>query len=301
MSLTRFRDTPHTRDLPRQAKIVARIEPHANLMSIEFLDAVTELVSRAAAVILATDHSTLAVRRKADQSSVTTADLASQAVIAEGLARIAPALRLVCEESAPTEMPTRLDRTFVLVDPLDGTREFIAGRNEFTVNVALVHEGVPILGVIAAPALGLVWRGGAGKGAERLRLAPGLPPAQASERVAIATRLAADDRLIAAISRSHLDPGTKAFLERLAPISQLVCGSALKFCRIAEGAADIYPWLGPTSEWDVAAGHAIVVAAGGLVTNPHGQAVAYGRPEVRFVIPAFVACGDPRLAAALRP
>jgi 3'(2'), 5'-bisphosphate nucleotidase len=297
MSITRFRDTPHARDLPRQATIVARIEPPADLTSIELLDGMTEVVSRAAAAILATDRSMLGVRSKADQSPVTRADLASQRIIAEGLARIAPALRLVCEESEPKDRPERLDRTFVLVDPLDGTREFIAGRAEFTVNVAVVDQGVPILGIIAAPALDLVWRGAAGKGAERLRLAPGLSPAQARERAAIATRPAVADGLIAAVSRSHLDSATKALVERLAPVSQLECGSALKFCRVAEGAADVYPRLGPTSEWDVAAGHAIVVAAGGLVAGPNRQSLVYGRPEVGFIIPAFVAWGDPLLAA----
>jgi len=276
--------------------IVALTHPVTNPASPALLEAITGLVSCAAAAILAIDPSRLAARNKADRSPVTAADLASQATITAGLARIAPSLPLVCEEAAGQPVPSRLGPTFALIDPLDGTREFIGGRDEFTVNVAIVNDGVPILGVIAAPALGLIWRGLTGAGAERLRLAPGAPPGNASERAVIAPRPVPAKGLVAAISRSHFDPATRAFLDRLAPTSRLECGSALKFCRVAEGAADIYPRLSPTSEWDVAAGHAILAAAGGVVTTPDGRALTYGRSTEKFIVPGFVAYGDPRLA-----
>jgi 3'(2'), 5'-bisphosphate nucleotidase len=188
------------------------------------------------------------------------------------------------------------DRTpgadFILVDPLDGTREFVEGRAEYTVNVALVRDRTPVAGFVAAPALGLLWRGVAGHGAERLRFASGR--AAAVEAIAIRAR-PAPERLVIALSRSHLDPDTAAFAEQLPIAERLICGSAVKFCRIAEGSADVYPRLSPTSEWDVAAGHAVLTAAGGTVTRPDGTPLTYGKGG-DFLIPGFMAWGDPAAA-----
>ena len=264
------------------------------------LDEFTGIVSEAAAAILAVDPRDSGARRKPDESPVTIADEAAEAVILAGLARVAPAIPVVSEEAVAGGHVPAPQRVFILVDPLDGTREFLAGRDEFTVNVAVVADGVPRIGLVAAPPLGLIWRGVVGRGAQRLRLKPGLPAAHASEVASIRTRTR-PPRPVAAISRSHFDPRSQAFLDRLAISDTLVCGSSVKFCRLAEGAADVYPRLAPISEWDIAAGHAVLSAAGGVVTRPDGTALSYGNFAGRFHVPGFVAWGDhPSPARPLR-
>jgi len=153
--------------------------------------------------------------------------------------------------------------------------------------------------VIAAPALGLLWRGAVGHGAERLRFSAGRTAGRAGPADAIHTRPWPEDERVAAVSRSHYDPASAAFLERVAPVRPLSCGSALKFCRLAEGAIDVYPRLAQTSEWDVAAGHAIVVAAGGAMTAAGGGALRYGGSADGFRVPGFLAFGDPNAAQRL--
>jgi 3'(2'), 5'-bisphosphate nucleotidase len=238
------------------------------------LDEITTIVSTAGAAILATRACALEVETKA---------------------RVLPGVAVVSEEAGM--LCSALPDGFVLVDPLDGTREFIAGRDEFTVNVAIVAGGRPQLGVVAAPAQGLLWRGIVGMGAERLRLTPGRPADAADERKPIHTRAAPHSGLVAAASRSHLDPATQAFLSRLSIEECVTCGSAVKFCQLAEGVADVYPRLSTTCEWDVAAGHALLVAAGGTVTTPEGRPLSYGRRDADFRIPAFIAWGDPSAPA----
>ncbi len=230
---------------------------------------------------------------------MTAADHAAEAVILAGLARVLPGVVVVSEEAASRAPPAALPGSFVLVDPLDGTRELLAGRDEFTVNVALVRGGRPRLGIVAAPAQGVLWRGIEHQGAERLRLSPGAPAGDARERSAIRTRAAPRAGLVAVVSRSHLDRDTEAFLARLPVAGTLASGSALKFCQVAEGAADVYPRLSTTCEWDVAAGHAVLAAAGGTVTTPEGAALRYGEFARDFRVPAFVAWGDPSAPAAL--
>jgi 3'(2'), 5'-bisphosphate nucleotidase len=252
----------------------------------------TALVASAAAAILAIAPAALATRLKADRSPITAADEAADAVIAQGLARLLPGIPVVSEESG--RRPVALGDTFALVDPLDGTKEFVAGLGEYTVNLAIVTAGEPIAGFIAAPALGLLYRGIAGGGAQRLALDPAAAP------VAIRVRAVPAGGRVAAVSRSHLDAATAGFLDRVGVAARISCGSSLKFCRIAEGAADIYPRLSRTSEWDIAAGHAIVTAAGGLMTTPAGTALRYGGAQQDFKIPGFVAWGDAtgRIAAS---
>jgi 3'(2'), 5'-bisphosphate nucleotidase len=263
------------------------------------LDELTTIVSQAGAAILAARAGSLDARSKADHSPVTAADQAAEAVILGGLARTLPGVAVVSEEAAACALPARLPDTFILVDPLDGTRELLAGRDEFTVNVAIVSEGRPRLGLVGAPAQGLLWRGIEGQGAERLQLPPGVPAGSARERTAIRTRPCPPSGLIAAVSRSHLDAATEALLARLPVGERLACGSAFKFCQLAEGAADFYPRLSPTCEWDVAAGHAVLLAAGGAVTRPDGTKLGYGGVAQDFRIPAFVAWGDPSAADRL--
>jgi 3'(2'), 5'-bisphosphate nucleotidase len=275
------------------------IAPDARL-----LDGLTAIAARAAAAILAIAPSALAPRDKPDRTPITAADEASEAVILEGLGRFLPGLPVVSEETAARADPESLGSRFVLVDPLDGTRELLAGRDEFTINIALISSGHPVAGVVAAPARGLLWRGIVGGRAERLVLTPNAGSLVAREARAIHTRTrhrtghnrTEHDRaghnsgLVALASRSHLDPATEAYLAALKPAERIACGSALKFCLLAEGTADLYVRLAPTSEWDVGAGHAVVAAAGGDVTTPDGRPLLYGKTGFR--VPAFIAWGD---------
>jgi 3'(2'), 5'-bisphosphate nucleotidase len=261
----------------------------------QLMDDLSALIARACAEIGATSPTTMVRRLKPDQSPVTAADEASETVIRQGLTQILPKMPVVAEESASAAAPANLTGSFVIVDPLDGTREFLAGRDEFTINLAIVTRGLPVAGIIAAPKQGQLWRGVIGHGAERLRLSGGSSgPAEA-----ISTR-PWPDAPVAVVSRSHMDAATDKFVSALGPITRVPCGSAIKFCRIAEGSADIYPRLATTCEWDVAAGHALVVAAGGLVTAPLGIPLTYGRAAENFRVPAFVAWGDPGKAAAVK-
>jgi 3'(2'), 5'-bisphosphate nucleotidase len=260
----------------------------------DLIEPLTELVARAGAAILAVNRGTMATRGKADGSPVTEADMAADRVIAEGLARLIPQVQTLSEERTHlAQLPCT--SSFFLIDPLDGTKEFLAGRNEFTVNLALVTDGIPLLGIVGAPALGLIWRGLVGRGAERLVMEGGAP----SSPVPIRTRRmpAAGHPWIVAVSRSHGDKRTEAFIERRPGAVRQVLGSAVKFCRVAEGGADVYPRLSPTCEWDVAAGHAVVTAAGGRITNAAGEALRFGTGSDDFIVPEFIAWGDPEAAS----
>lgn len=253
--------------------------------SVRLVNRLTELVARAAQAILPFDSRCVERRVKEDASPVTAADEAADAVIAEGLAQLLPGVPVVSEEG---KRPAgALGATFILVDPLDGTREFLAARAEYTVNLAIIVEGRPTLGIVAAPALKLLWRGGRGVPAVRLALPSGEPGA----REAIVTRKRLDN-FTALVSRSHLDAQSAAFLAKLSVAEQVPCGSSLKFCRIAEGAADLYPRLAPTSEWDIAAGDAVLTAAGGIVLGLDGAQLRYGNAASSFCVPGFIAWGD---------
>ena len=260
--------------------------------ALALLDDMTGIVARASAATLMTHFSDVERRTKDDQSPVTAADERSEAAILDGLSRILPGVPVIAEESA-ARAPARVDGSCAIVDPLDGTKEFLAGRDEFTVNVAIVTRGVPIAGVISAPAQGLVWRGVVGHGAERLRMRWQDGMSGATERTAIRTRATPADGLVAAISRSHLDPQSEAFLSGRGVSRRYGCGSSVKFCHIAQGDADIYPRLAPTCEWDIAAGCAILTAAGGAVTDPGGAPLRFADGKAKFLVPGFVAWGDP--------
>jgi len=262
------------------------------------MDELTALVSEAAAAIQRTGPQ--AARMKADQSPVCNADEVAEALLLEGLARLVPGVPVVSEEACARGVRPRPGARFFLVDPLDGTREFLAGLDEYTVNVALVADGVPEIGIIAAPAQGLIWRGAAGRGAERLDLTSGAAPASARNVTPLRPRPRPAHGLIAAVSRSHLDPRTAAFVAALPNAEQMVCGSSLKFCRLAEGRADVYPRLAPTSEWDIAAGHAVLTASGGAISAPDGAPVAYGRAGESFRVPGFVAWADSAAAGTIK-
>ncbi|WP_425987646.1 3'(2'),5'-bisphosphate nucleotidase CysQ [Afipia sp. DC4300-2b1] len=255
------------------------------------MEPLTDIVVQAGAAILAVSRATMLVEGKSDGSPVTEADMAAHRIIADGLAKLAPDIPALSEER--TDLAARpYKNSFFLVDPLDGTKEFVAGRDEFTVNVALITHGAPVLGIIAAPALGLLWRGIVGRGAERLLMTK---DGKARSAQPIHTRPHPGPRTawIVAVSRSHGDKRTEAFIAARPGAIRQALGSAVKFGRIAEGGADIYPRLAPTSEWDVAAGHAVVTAAGGRITDSKGAALCFGEAREDFLVPEFIAWGDP--------
>jgi 3'(2'), 5'-bisphosphate nucleotidase len=259
----------------------------------ELMEPLTDLVLRAGAAILAVDRRAMRIEDKADGSPVTAADLAADRIIGEGLAQLIADVPTLSEERAhPASLPYR--GSFFLIDPLDGTKEFLAGRSEFTINLALVTGGTPLLGIIGAPALGLVWRGLVGRGAERLRTEG--TSTKGTKPIHTRPLPKRGDPWIAAVSRSHGDARSEAFIASRPGAVRERLGSAVKFGRLAEGAADIYPRLAPTSEWDVAAGHAVVTAAGGKVTDARGANLRYGEGRDGFIIPEFIAWGDPAAA-----
>jgi 3'(2'), 5'-bisphosphate nucleotidase len=261
--------------------------------AVRLLDDLTRIVARACSAILEISPSVPAAI-KADQSPVTAADVASETVILEALAKLLPKIPVVSEEKMSSQAAPVLDTSFFLVDPLDGTREFIAGRDEFTVNIAIVTGGTPILGIVAAPRRKQLWRGVVGARAEKMRLLGD----NADEARPIRTRRWPTQSAIALVSRSHLDPASEAFVQRLEPVTRSASGSSIKFCQIAEGSADVYPRLATTCEWDIAAGHAVVAAAGGVVAGPDGGDLTFGHADKNFRVPGFVAWGDPLKATS---
>lgn len=239
----------------------------------------------------------IAAELKADLSPVTLADSAAEEIICAALARILPGVPVIAEEAmaaggpAAAAMADRLagGGAFLLVDPLDGTREFISGNGEYTVNIALVEGGAPVLGVVYAPALGLLYAGRPGA-AYRASRAPDAEVG-AADWSPIACRRVPDGPITVAASRSHGDPATDALIARYPVAERIPAGSALKFGLLAEGRVDLYPRLGTVMEWDSAAGHALVNGAGGSVRRPDGTALTYGHPEAGFKVHGFVAWG----------
>ncbi|MBV8307526.1 MAG: 3'(2'),5'-bisphosphate nucleotidase CysQ [Gammaproteobacteria bacterium] len=225
----------------------------------------------------------VAATAKADDSPLTAADLRAHRAILQGLRELTPELPVLSEESAPGSYATRAQwQRYWLVDPLDGTREFLARNGEFTVNLALIEGHVPVLGVVHVPVTGITYCGLPGQGAWRQE------GAGARIAIRVAERSATPLRVVG--SRSHRGDSLRAFLDRVGPHELLAIGSSLKLCLVAEGAADVYPRLGPTSEWDTAAAHAVVLAAGGAVSTLEGLPLAYNTREA-LLNPYFVAFG----------
>lgn len=253
------------------------------------LPGLVEALARAAGrEILAVYASDFAPTAKADESPLTEADLRSHRLILDGLARLMPDLPVLSEESATLDYAERSSwGRYWLVDPLDGTKEFISRNGEFTVNIALVDGGQPVFGVVYVPVTGITYSGIAGKGAWRESPEGG--------RVAIRVRSPAASPLRVVGSRSHGNPALGTALAALGPHELRAAGSSIKLCLVAEGSADLYPRLGPTSEWDIAAGQAVVEAAGGRVVRlPDLSALRYNT-KADLLNPDFLACGDPAL------
>jgi 3'(2'), 5'-bisphosphate nucleotidase len=236
------------------------------------------------------------VASKEDGSPVTSADHRAEAIICEYLASLAPMPPVCAEESMAAGAQAQVAERFLLVDPLDGTREFLAGNGEFTINVALIERGAPVSGAVYAPAIGRLWVGGETAFACEAPVGAALPGEGSRRR--IRTR-SAPTNMVAFASRSHLDPKSDSFLKRL-PIGETrFAGSSLKFCLIAEGLGDVYPRFAPTMEWDTAAGDAVLRAAGGGVFDPSGLPLSYGKVGAGLRNGPFVAWGDETAARRL--
>ena len=222
-------------------------------------------------------------------SPVTEEDLAAEKLIVELLDTQLPGIPVVAEELVAAARAPAIGDRFILVDPLDGTREFMAHRSEFTVNLALIENSRPVAGAIYAPLLEQLWF--ADTESHTARIAPASPLTTAAETRRITVRPPPSAGLVALVSRSHPDPATKTYLNALPVVERRPLGSSLKFCLIAQGDADLYPRPGQTCEWDTAAGHAILAAAGGSVVAPDGRPLRYGNSAASFRQQGFVACG----------
>lgn len=242
------------------------------------LDELAEAAREAGEAIRTIGNRGFEIESKRDSSPVTEADRAAELIILAALARAAPGVPVIAEEEvAAGRIPAHGD-TYFLVDPLDGTKEFVRGGEDYTVNIGLIERGAPTLGVVFAPATGRLHGGAIGAGAWT---------EEGRGRVSIQAR-PRGQAMTAVASKSHLNQATIDYLQAAVGMCDYVAvGSSLKFCIVAEGEADIYPRASPTSEWDTAAGHAVLLAAGGLVDGPDGAPLAYGKPA--FLNRAFVA------------
>lgn len=252
--------------------------------TLAWLEPVIAAVYAAGAVIMQVyaQGQSVAVRAKTDQSPVTEADEQAEAVLMAALSALTPHIPVVAEEAAAAGNLPPVQDAFWLVDPLDGTREFLSRNGEFTVNVALIEAGEPVLGVVYAPALGRLFAGQRTLGAF---------VEEAGQRTPLRVRAVPAEGLTVISSRSHGDPAALAAFLQGRPIAQTrTTGSSLKICLVAAGEADLYPRLGRTMEWDIAAAHAVLLAAGGHLTQLDRQPLRYGKPD--FANPHFMACGQ---------
>jgi 3'(2'), 5'-bisphosphate nucleotidase len=252
--------------------------PHESQMArqsmdlIALIDPLTRLAREAGDAILGIYRTDFAVEHKDDESPLTRADLASNTIISEGLRALTPDIPLISEESGLPDFDERRRwQRYWLIDPLDGTREFVNRNDEFTVNIALIDGHRPILGVVHVPVLELTYCGCKGSGATLAR------NGGARRAIRVADVAATPPRIVG--SRSHRGGSLDAFLEAVGDHELLPMGSSLKFCRVAEGAADLYPRFGPTSEWDTAAAQAVVEQAGGSVVRLDGKPLSYNTKE----------------------
>jgi 3'(2'), 5'-bisphosphate nucleotidase len=247
-------------------------------------DALRPIAARAGTAIMGVYDGAFTVERKDDESPLTLADLESQRIIVEGLQRLTPGVPVLSEEAAQAPWSVRQSwRELWVVDPLDGTREFVKRNGEFTVNIALVAEHEPVLGIVSAPAQGVSYWGAQGLGAFR----------QDEHGVVRQIRVSAPVSPLRVVgSRSHMSPETADYLAGFPAHEMTGIGSSLKFCLLAEGKADLYPRFGPTSEWDTAAGQALLEAAGGHVTRMDGHRLRYNCRE-SLVNGDFVAFSHP--------
>jgi 3'(2'),5'-bisphosphate nucleotidase len=264
----------------------------------DFALAVIATAQQAGAAIMDIYRRDPNLRYKPDNTPVTDADHASEDIVTAALSKLMPAMPVIAEEQAAAGGIPQTGNDFFLVDPLDGTKEFLKLNGEFTVNIGLIGAGKPIFGLIYAPAKSDCYVTLAPGKAFRCELAPAAsPPSPAGLSFEPLNGEAAAGRpLTSLVSRSHLRPPTLAFLEELGNPPQIALGSSLKFGVLARGEADVYPRHGPTSEWDTAAGQAILEATGGCVLTADGKPLSYGKREQHFVNPHFIAWRRPPAA-----
>lgn len=253
-------------------------------MAPAFIAEVVRLAQRAGDAILSVYGEQFEVTHKSDQSPLTQADLRSHHILIEGLRALTPNVPVLSEEDSeiPFEQRRQWQR-YWLIDPLDGTKEFVSRNGEFTVNVALIDAHVPVLGVVHVPVTGTTYTGQAGVGAFK--------QANGEQTQALHVRKPAATPLRIVGSRSHRGDSLDEFLPKLEPYEMVAVGSSLKFCLVAEGSADFYPRLGPTSEWDTAAAQAVVEAAGGAVITTDGERLSYNI-KAELLNPHFLVFGD---------
>ncbi|TNE66667.1 MAG: 3'(2'),5'-bisphosphate nucleotidase [Alphaproteobacteria bacterium] len=253
------------------------------------VDPIIEAILAAGKVVMDVYNSDFEVFGKQDASPVTEADRRGEVVIEAALKQIAPEIPIVGEEAkSEGKCPDVSGGTFWLVDPLDGTKEFIKKGNDFTVNIGLIRDGVPVMGFVLAPALNKLYWGIVGKGAWIANTETG----KAENARPIATRKADRDNLVIVASKSHRSPELEAWLAHFPTADHVSIGSSLKFCLLATGEADMYPRLGPTCEWDTAAAHAVLLAAGGRVDAVDGKPLGYGKDLTTFLNPWFMCLAD---------
>lgn len=259
-------------------------------MSVIMLTSLVPTIRRAGRAALDIYAGEFAVSHKADCSPVTEADMAVDEIIVSALQKAYPAIPVVSEERVASLETAKGAHRFFLVDPIDGTKEFVAKTGEFTINVALIEGGTPVAGIVYAPALGRLFIADVGGRSEEF--------CEKGSQTPIKVRACDDDGdLVALASRFHDSSETREFLKKHAITSRVTAGSSLKFCVLAAGKADIYPRFGPTMEWDTAAGHAVLAAAGGDVVTLDNQPLTYGKPGYRN--PEFIASSPQARARCL--
>jgi 3'(2'), 5'-bisphosphate nucleotidase len=255
-----------------------------NVKQAEQIAAVVQLAQRAGDAILSVYGGQFEVTHKDDRSPLTLADLRAHEIIVQGLHALTPDVPVLSEEASDISYEQRRQWSrYWLVDPLDGTKEFVSRNGEFTVNIALIEDHAPVLGVVHVPVNGTTYTGAVGVGAFKQE--------QGAAPLSIRVRSPAASPLRIVGSRSHRGDTLDQYLPRLAPYEMIAIGSSLKFCLVAEGSADFYPRLGPTSEWDTAAAQAVVEAAGGAVVRTDGEPLRYNT-KAELLNPHFLVYGD---------
>lgn len=258
----------------------------------QLADALLPAVLKAGLTIMSHYRTGGPVETKSGGSPVTAADQEAEVILLDALAAAAPGVAVIAEEMMEGRDGVTVGDEFFLVDPLDGTREFINGRDEFTVNIGLVRDRTPCFGIIYAPALSLLYMTTGPHYAVSAHVAPdfgGLRLSEIQARRLQVRPIAEDAPLTITASRSHGSEALEAWLHKVNVGSRTNIGSSLKFCQVAEGKSDVYPRLSPTMEWDTAAGHAILLAAGGVVTEQDGSPLLYGKQNQNFLNPPFIA------------
>lgn len=265
------------------------------LDSKELADRLIATAQAAGRAELAIYNQDFEVIEKSDGSPVTAADQAAEEIILKDLEELAPDIPVVAEEAASAGEIPDIGERFFLVDPLDGTKEFVRKNGEFTINIGLIEKGKPVFGLVYAPAIEELFIALDRENALMTRLAPGAPTPSISDDcfMSLNTRIPPEDGMAVVASKSHMTDETRVFIDKL-PVSGLrSAGSSLKFCLLAKAEADVYPRFGPTMEWDTAAGHAVLAAAGGLVTKENGEPLMYGKNSEGFRNSNFIAWGKP--------